>query len=259
MIDTHMHVVPGADDGAADMAQAVAVARAAVDAGVTSAIAVIHATGPECLDRSTASELLAALQTELREQGLVLDLTLGYEVDLSWACALEISDLVEYSVGNDHRIIILEAPYVGWPRGSQDLVFRLRLHDMIPVLAHPERNPHIQAHPEILTALVRQGVVEQITVPSVMGAFGGAARRTAKRHLLRGEVALLASDAHYHRLGRGDLRHAVKRLKQVMPNASIDLLVKENPALLMGGVAPQPVTGLASVSRLVAWLRSLVW
>ncbi len=259
MIDTHMHVVPGADDGAADMAQAIAVVKAAAEAGTTSAIAIIHATGPECPDRATASALLSALQAELRCRGLELALTLGYEVDLLWACTLEVDDLLEYSVGEDRRVLILEAPHVGWPRGSEELVFRLRLQGVIPVLAHPERNPHIQSRPDVLGALVRQGAVAQITAPSVMGAFGGTARRAALRHLLRGEVALLASDAHYHRRERSNLRGAVARLRQIMPNASVELLVGRNASLLLNGVAPKPVAGPRGVSSVRARLRSLAW
>ncbi len=259
MIDTHIHVVPGADDGAADLAQAVTVARTAVESGTTSAIAVIHAMGPECPDRPTATGLLLALQNELRNEGLGIELTLGYEIDLLWACTLDVAELLEYSVGDAGRVLILEAPHVGWPRGFEDLVFRLRLNGVIPVLAHPERNPHLQSHPEVLGALVRQGTVLQITAPSVMGAFGNVARSAALRHLLRGEVALLASDGHYHRRGRGDLQGAVERLKRVMPSVSVESLVDGNAALLMDGVAPPPVAGVGTVSRVRARLRSLAW
>jgi protein-tyrosine phosphatase len=257
VIDTHTHIVPGADDGARDLAQSLGLARAAVRSGVTGAIAVVHALGPDHLPRDAACERLGALMEELRARDIELDLTLAYEVDALWAEELDVEEMRGLAVGGEGRVLILETPHVAWPRRMEDLVFRLRVRGMVPVLAHPERNPYVQTHPEVLSALVSQGAVVQLTAPSILGAFGRAAQQTALRHLMRGDVALLASDAHYARREKADLLAAVRRLSALLPGVAISRLVTENATCVLAGREPQSLPRVGAGGRLSARLRGL--
>lgn len=259
LIDTHIHLVPGADDGAGSVAQALGLVRASLRCGCTQAVAVVHATGPETPGWTEVEHSLGALAAAMEEQGLSLSLVVGYEVDAVWASELPTADLRQFSIAREGRVIIIETPHYQWLRGMEDLVFRLRVDGLVPVLAHPERNPHLQAHPEVLTALVDQGAVVQITAPSVLGAFGSAAQKAAIRHVLRGDVALLASDAHYERRGKADLGAALLRLRRLLHSDDVDALVHENAAALVEGHSPAPIPAVGTTARLGVKLRSLVW
>lgn len=257
MIDTHTHIVPAADDGARDLAQSLRLARVAVRSGVTDAIAVVHATGPDHLARDAACERLTTLTEGLRARDMELNLTLAYEVDALWAEELDVDEMRGLSVGGEGRMLILETPHAAWPRRMEDLIFRLRIHGMVPILAHPERNPYVQSHPEILSVLVSQGAVVQLTAPSVLGAFGRPAQQTALRHLIRGDVALLASDAHYGRREKADLLAAVRRLSALLPDVAIHRLVNENATSVLAGQEPQPLPKVGAGGRMSARLRGL--
>ena len=85
--------------------------------------------------------------------------------------------------------------------------------NMYPVIAHPERNPDVQAAPERLDALVDAGGLVQITAASVTGAFGRGTRSTALDLLRSGRAHLLASDDHGGRGRAFELAGIVRGLR----------------------------------------------
>ena len=155
-------------------------------------------------------------------------------------------------------MLLLETPYSGWPRWADRALFDLRLREITPVLAHPERNEGFQRHPQRLSELARQGVVLQITVPSLLGGFGRKARDAAVRHVSRGEVALLASDVHYQRLEHATLDQGIAEVRRLFPHYPVQDLVEHNPRRLLAG---QPLVAPAPAVRRDRWrarLRRLV-
>jgi protein-tyrosine phosphatase len=65
-----------------------------------------------------------------------------------------------------------------------------------PILAHAERYPTIQHHPELVADLVANEVLIQLNASSLLRSGSGRRRKTAE-YLLRSRLAhLVASDAH---------------------------------------------------------------
>jgi protein-tyrosine phosphatase len=98
------------------------------------------------------------------------------------------------------------------PLGLEGRLRRLRLAGMTAILAHPERNPDVQAEPLRLERLLHAGALVQVTADSLAGRFGRRAKRAGGRLLDLGFVHLVASDAHSSRsvLRRDDLVKAVR-------------------------------------------------
>lgn len=55
----------------------------------------------------------------------------------------------------------------------------------VPVITHPERNRYLCRHFEQLQFLINLGCCIQVTVPSLLGDFGGGARALRPRRCLR--------------------------------------------------------------------------
>jgi len=196
VIDLHAHVLPGLDDGVRSPEEAVALAREAVAAGVTTMAATPHVrddypTTPEQMESG-----VAALRARLAAEGIPLDLVHGAELSIDRAGSFDRDTLRRLTIAQRDRHLLLEFPYVGWPIMLEALIERLGELGLTAILAHPERNPQVQERPERLEAAVQAGALVQLTAASVLGQSGRSARRTSERLLRIGLAHLLAGDSH---------------------------------------------------------------
>ncbi|MHB0980090.1 MAG: tyrosine-protein phosphatase [Thermoleophilia bacterium] len=254
MIDTHSHILPGLDDGAADISDTVELARAAVRAGVREVICTPHVRDRGDRALTHGAQALAAAERALAAADIPLRLHLGYEVSFSFAAELEMEELEGLTLGSDSRALLVELPYSGWPMNSSEAVFRWRLHGFRPVLAHPERNDRIQRNPRLLEDLVRIGAIAQGTVPSLVGTFGPRPRASFLRLLADGWLSLLASDSHYGRGRPAGMAEGLRALKGWAPGADVPTLTRENPARLLRG---EPLRDPGPVRVRRAWEKYL--
>ena len=160
------------------MPEAISLARSAVDDGVREVVCTPHARERGDRSLTMGRGALTELESALSEAQIPLRLHLGYELSFSFASSLDVSELNDLTLGPRSRAILVELPYSGWPLGAQDTVFRWRLQGLLPVLAHPERNDRVQRDPAVLEELLRIGAVAQGTLPSLLGTFGSASRKT---------------------------------------------------------------------------------
>jgi protein-tyrosine phosphatase len=196
VIDLHSHILPGLDDGAAKMEDALAIAQAAVADGISLVAATPHVredypTTPEQMERQ-----VELVRRQLRESGLALELLPGGEIALDRLPELGDDELRRFGLAGNPKYVLLETPYLGWPLALEETLFQLELRGFRVVLAHPERNGDVQASPELLAPLVERGLLVQLTAASLDGRLGEGPRKTSLRLLELGLVHLLASDAH---------------------------------------------------------------
>ena len=193
MIDLHSHVLPGLDDGAADLAEAVEICRAAAADGISVLAATPHVREDY---PTTAAQMQAALDRVRAATGdLPIQLLPGAELALE-ALERDVAELRSLALAGNPSYLLVETPYFGWPLNIEERLFTLLALGITPVLAHPERNPEVQERPERLDRLVEHGVLVQLTAASVDGRLGGRARSAARAILDRETAHLIASDAH---------------------------------------------------------------
>ena len=199
MIDLHCHLLPGIDDGAVDIDDALDLAHAAVANGIKRCVVTPHMhEGRYQNDRSSLQprleqfrEILTATGIEL-EVGLAAEVRIGFEI-LHWLKMDEIPFLGMYKGRN---VLLLELPHDQIPVGADKLIARLISDGIQPLIAHPERNKHIIRNFDAIRPFVDMGCLLQVTSGSVIGAFGPPARQRAHQLLQMGWVHILATDAH---------------------------------------------------------------
>jgi protein-tyrosine phosphatase len=197
LIDLHSHILPGVDDGARTLEEAVDIGRSAAEDGITAIAATPHVrddfpTGADTMERG-----VELVRQALAENGVALALHTGGEVALDRLDQLEREELRRFGLGGNPAFLLVEFPYFGWPLDLPDRLFQLRLAGFTPVLAHPERNADVQAAPERLEQLVETGTLVQVTAASLDGRLGKAPRETGLRLVEIGHAHLIASDAHH--------------------------------------------------------------
>lgn len=195
MIDLHSHVLPGVDDGAATLDDSLAIARAAAAEGVRVLVATPHVSAEYPTDAATMTHLVTEVRRALRTAGVPVALHGGGELALDYLPHVPAADLPQFVLGGS-RVLLLEPPYHGWPLDLSDVVFRLRAQGFAPLLGHPERNPDVQARPELLRPLVDSGMLVQVTSASLEGRLGRSSRDAGLELVVRGLAHAVASDAH---------------------------------------------------------------
>nr|MBA3842470.1 phosphotransferase [Actinomycetota bacterium] len=182
MIDLHSHVLPGLDDGAADVVEALAICQAAVADGIHTLAGTPHVRHDY---RTTAAAMESALARLREAAGDLIRLVPGAELDLD-ELERPVDELRRFGLGGNPEYLLVETPYTGWPLDLPDKLFRLRLAGFTPVLAHPERNHEVQSRPELLEPIVAGGVLVQLTAASVEGRIGDRSRATSRTLIDRG-------------------------------------------------------------------------
>ena len=192
MIDLHSHVLPGIDDGAADLDEALAMCRAAAADGTE----VLAATPHVRHDHPTTPERMESVLATVRDAAAdTLTLVPGGELDLS-ELDRPLEELLGFALAGNPGYLLVETPYHGWPLDIALRFERLLADDVTPVLAHPERSLDVQQRPELLGGLVDAGALVQVTAASVDGRLGRGPQLCVRRLLDAGLVHLIASDAH---------------------------------------------------------------
>src|SRR5437868_4891339 len=147
MIDLHNHILPGVDDGAADLEESVEIARQFVSEGVTRVAATPH-LNPERgtgLQAPDVRQKVEELQRTLAERGIDLLVVPGNELLLTPDAPQLLAQGVASSLGAGKTVLVelslwAERP----PLYLEDTLFRLEVAGYRPVLAHPERYPFAQ-------------------------------------------------------------------------------------------------------------------
>ncbi len=234
MIDTHLHILPGVDDGPETMQGALTLARVLVQEGIHSAIATPH-YNDEFPQRSAAEirERVHDLHLELDRHSIPLHLFAGHEALIKPGLVEDIQT-GRLATLNNSRYLLLELWDSFWLPQTEQVVFELRTHDIIPIIAHPERCRPIQRDPHRLTALLRQGVLTQLMASSLIGMQGSIARRTAENFLKKGLIHCIASDAHGVEKRPPLVAQSLQRAERLLGQERVYQMIEVYPAAIIG-------------------------
>lgn len=202
VVDIHCHILPGLDDGSPDMATSIAMARLAVAAGISTMIGTPHWIEDEHeTDIANVRQMSADLQAELNSRAIPLNILPGNE---AFICPdlpdrVKKGDVLTLAGRGTH--LLLELPYEDLPTYVDDVIFRLQLQGITPVLAHVERYACVRSDWHVLDRWVQHGCLAQVNASSLDRIRGDD---LAQDLMNRGLIACTATDAHdaVHRVPR---------------------------------------------------------
>ncbi len=238
MIDLHCHILPGIDDGPADMNESLAMARYAVKDGISAVVATPHALGSG-FDNSPKKihQAILDFQNRLDIEKIPLTLHPGAEIHLCPDMARRIMAGETVFLSKNRRCILVEFPFQSVPMGFKEELFQLAVNGITPVIAHPERNPMIGHDPEFLHELAAMGCLVQVNSTSVTGGFGDGIMAVAHRLIEKRLVHVIASDAHSADHRPPALSLAVKIAQEILKNADEVLgMVETVPKRIIAGI-----------------------
>lgn len=189
----HCHILPGVDDGAANLTESLAMFEAAKRAGVTSIVCT-----PHCRDPYFDYERMWDAYYLLKSHVGSFPLTMGFEVNhaklmelgMDWADRLAFQGTNEF---------LLELSTHAKPHHFQEYentIYQLQARGYEVIIAHPERYVAIQQDVGLAWDLARMGCKLQASADFIAGGRLGAEKKPAKKLFEANLYSYIASDAH---------------------------------------------------------------
>jgi protein-tyrosine phosphatase len=238
--DLHFHLLFGVDDGPADFAESLHLARAAAAEGTRTIVATPHVRFD--LGTTDAVEIrqrVCELRARLAGSGPAVEVLCGGELGHDVVGSLGQDELELLAQGPPGaRWLLLEAPFEGIGAEFHVAAAELRHRGFGVLIAHPERSAG--AAVDAARGLRRElaaGSRTQMNAQSLTGQHGEDARAAAWRMIEDDLVAVIASDAHgpTRPPGLAAARRALLEAGVARPKA--DMLVMDAPwRLLSSGI-----------------------
>jgi len=237
-IDLHCHLLPGLDDGARDVDDAVGMAMQAQADGIRAICATPHIRADHEVVIVELAERREQLIASLQTAGCSTRVLAGGEVATTMVDALEDSELAAVALGGSRRWILLEPPPGPLDSRLDDAVEALHGRGFRALIAHPERH----AGPDLIERL-RRLVLRGALVQATAAYFTDPEASPAMLELARaGVIHVLGSDSHSSRAGRPTrLASAFAVLDAVQPLAAHLVWVSRiAPHAIVRGDEPVP-------------------
>lgn len=236
MIDLHLHLLPGIDDGSKSLDESLEMARALVSLGYTAA-----APSPHHRDEYASKNAqlcvakLAEVKAGLAAAGIALELFPNAEnFFLEDTLMSSLGTPASRTLGSG-KVLLVEAPYQGPIPMLSALVFKMKLKGVTPLIAHPERCFEFEKKGRA-AELVQQGALLQLDMGALIGRYGKAAEKLARQFLSEGLYAVAATDLHSPVNAKAWVGESLKALEKAVGGTTFKQLVETRPAALLQGV-----------------------
>ena len=195
MIDIHMHIIPGVDDGACTLEMAEEMLNMTVSQGIDTIITTSHSDA-FLRDAKAVRDSYEKLEKMVEAKNLPVKLHLGCEV----YCEVDNMEVVlgGLSAGriptmNGTKYVLAEF-YEVTKEDALYCVERLLENGWIPILAHVER--YLDVDIESVARMKEMGCLVQVNVYSVYEESKDIIKERARELLRREIVDFMGSDAH---------------------------------------------------------------
>jgi len=194
--DMHSHILPGIDDGAATIEESLFLIKKLMELGYKRLIATPHVMSD--FFKNTPDTIETALAEVKKAVG-----ALGWEIEISAAAEYYLDEGFIDKLKNNqplltfgNRYLLFETSFINEPVQLFEAVFLMQSLNYKPVLAHPERYLYLQHNFEKCVELINLGVLMQVNISSLTGAYSVPAQLLAERLIDKKMVHFAGTDCH---------------------------------------------------------------
>ena len=195
-VDLHTHILPGVDDGAQDMTEALELLRMAREDGTSQIVLTPHYRGR--YRSNTPQQLRQAFEELTAEAAKVfpeLKLYLGNEAGIERELGDKVAEGRVLSL-NDSPYVLLEFDYSCSRTQILDGVMGIISSGYTPIIAHAERYDIFRKNKKLADEVLQVGALIQLNADSILGKGGFREKRCCHRLLKNRQAQFVASDGH---------------------------------------------------------------
>lgn len=231
MVDIHAHILPGIDDGAADIYDTLEMVKMAADSGVKAMVATPHCNIPGVYENYYNKGYIETVKTvrkAVKQEGIPVQILPGMEVFATPDLTKQIEKKRIMSL-NQSAYMLMEFSFAEEPEYASEMLDKIWKMGIRPVVAHAERYEFLQDDPQLAYEWRKRGYLIQINKGSFLGRFGWHARMAAYQLMDHNLVSVIASDAHSPYERTPYMWDVYEELKVDYPENYLKILFDENP------------------------------
>lgn len=196
LTDMHSHILPGIDDGAANMEESLMIIKGLMDQGYKKLIATPHVMSDYYKNTPLSiHRALEEVQQAVTEKGWDVEITAAAEYYLDeYLIDMLKKNKPLLTFGNQY--LLFETSFINEPAFLSEAIFLMQSLNYKPVLAHPERYLYLQHNFSKCVELANNGVLLQINLNSLAGAYSLPAQLLAEKLIEYSMVSFAGTDCH---------------------------------------------------------------
>ena len=231
LIDFHTHILPGIDDGSADVNESLALLRLEAEQGIHTVIATPHFyPQQDTLERflQGRDNAFAKLCDQMRQTQDIPQLLLGAEV--GFFHGMSQSDQLEWLTIGGKKCILIEMPSLPWTEEMyRELEMIYLQREIVPIIAHIDRYLNFANYRMILRRIEHLPIAVQANASFFRKRWASA---LALRMLKEDRIHLLGSDCHNLRARRPNMDVAIQKIRTKLGEDALERIQNHQHALL---------------------------
>lgn len=219
--DFHSHLIPGVDDGARSIDDALEMIRQFKELGFKKLITTPHIQDE--FYKNTPEIILSGLEkvkAAMAEAGIEIEIEAAAEYLLDDGFENKLKNKALMTFGQKH--ILVELSYYSPHPNLLSFIFELQLEGYQVILAHPERYSYWFNSLQKFEELKNRGVLFQLNTVSLSGHYGKEVKKVAEKLIDRGMYEFVGSDMHNQNYMNSFAKaRSEKSLKKLMDSGRI--------------------------------------
>jgi tyrosine-protein phosphatase YwqE len=197
--DMHSHLLPGIDDGAADMSISLEMIKGMCGLGYKKLITTPHVQWE--MYRNTSEIILEKCEL-VKEQIEKNNIQVEFQAAAEYFMDEYFDDLLKQDaplLTVKSNLVLVEFSFIRQPIDLKEKLFNLLIKGYQPIIAHPERYLYYGAHKHWYDDLKEMGCLFQLNMLSLCGFYGKKQEELAQYLIKKKYVNLLGTDLHNSR------------------------------------------------------------
>lgn len=188
-VEVHCHLLPGVDDGVQVADESVQTLTWMRDAGYKKVFMTPHVMTDWGKNNYTSLTEQFEKFKSLAPTGIEVALAAEYMMDIHFDDRMD-----EPFLSYNGKHILMETSYQAASPFMERQVYDVQMKGMIPIFAHPERYEYLKTSD--YEEIKKSGLLFQLNLMSLCGAYGSRAEEKAKFLLKKGMYNFVGTDTH---------------------------------------------------------------